>query len=89
MWKTCSARALIAILISIILHMEDNMTITRHGKITEKDVDRIEKYHASYVKLKDLSGKQRGAQACDAGWLLNFNQSAWLNVRQRREKPRN
>lgn len=33
--------------------LEDNMNITRLKKITEKDFERLKKYHNSYFKLKN------------------------------------
>lgn len=37
-----------------IADLRDNMDLTRLPELTDKDIDRIKKYHAAYVELKKV-----------------------------------
>ena len=40
-----------------LLDLEDNMTITRLSEVTDKSVDRLKKYHRSYLRMKEIAGE--------------------------------
>ena len=43
-----------------LLDLEDNMTLTRLSQLTEKDLERVQKYHLAHRKLMEALAERQG-----------------------------